>query len=145
MIFYCPMIPDKKAEGGFFEAIVAFMIVTTVITALFANLLYWQGTADDFNDDYLTQVMGLTVKFHEGSMIVEGLEELLEQIVSQNSVQAVGIEIVLVSEDGRINMKMLNGEPLDSNPYTLRDYAIHDFGSERRLPLYYILTLWYHA
>ena len=139
------MIGDKRAEGGFFEAMVAFMIVTVVITALFANLMYWQGDLDADFEEYLPRIMNLSVTVQGNTLTVEGLHELLESLISENSLQNIGIEIGLVREDGTIFLRTITGDPLDSSPFTLRGYAVHDCGGERRLPLYYILTLWSYA
>lgn len=139
------MIGDKRAEGGFFEAIVAFMIVTIVITALFSNLLYWQRTTDDSQIDHLSRIMSLHVKLQDNVLVVEGLQELLESIKSENSLQSIGIEIGLVREHDSIILKTISGDPLDSSPFTTCDYIIQDFEGERRLPLYYVLTRWSYA
>lgn len=139
------MIEDRRAEGGFFEAIVAFMIVTVVITALFANLLYWQRTTDADLEDYLPRIMALSVTVKENTLTVEGLHELLEALLAEGSLQTIGIEIGLVEENGSKVLRTIVGDPLDSSPSTFCDYAIRDCGGERRLPLYYILTLWSYA
>ncbi|MGE4275485.1 MAG: hypothetical protein AB7E27_05425 [Candidatus Methanomethylophilaceae archaeon] len=136
------MIGDSKAEGGFFEAMVAVMVITIAVTALFGHLLLWQ-TVEPTQCGYLSSIQGLELKTTPNGLKLNGLEQEMESILGRDDVLAVGFEAGVVTEEGPQRLVRLLGDPGQGSPCSERTTFLLDAPGERRLPAYYTLTVWH--
>lgn len=136
------MIGDRKAEGGFFEAIVAMMIVTVAVTALFGHLVNWNQNMQSPND-LISPFLDLEVRLTEDGLMPEGAEALMQTILDRDDVIAIALEMGLATQDGIIVWRCILGEPGLGDVVCTRASILIDFPGGVRMPASYLLTVWH--
>lgn len=136
------MKADRRGEGGFFEAMVAMMIISVALTALFGHMALWQVGAQS-SEDVIAPFLEIKPRLEDGSLELPGAIALMEELLSEPGVQAVALEIELTGMEGENSWRLLLGETGDAAPSSWRATSLLEASGGRTLPASYLLTVWH--
>ncbi len=136
------MKADRRGEGGFFEAMVAMMIISVVLTALFGHMALWQAEGQS-SEDVISPFLEIKPRWEDGSLELPGAMALMEGLLNEPGVRAIALEIELTGMEVENSWRLLLGETGDSTPRSWRATSLIETSGGMMLPMTYLLTVWH--